>query len=127
MPHKAQVSRLALFLSLFALASSKVHMAVVKHDRCLEHGELVEVSGIVVEHAAGPTAAWYADASGERHDDHCPLLSPSSVPFAFHAESVALDLIGALPRPEPAVMLIAHTSVDSLDIAPKQGPPRLEG
>lgn len=127
MPDKAPVSRLALFLSLLALASSTVHMAVVKHDRCLEHGELVEISGTVVEHAAGPTAAWYADAAGERHDDHCPLLSPSSVPFAFYAEAMALDLIGALARPAPAVTLAAHTNVDSLDVAPKQGPPRLEG
>ena len=121
------MSRLALFLSFLALASSMVHMAVVKHDRCLEHGELVEVSGTVVAHAAGPTTTWYADSSGERHDDHCPLLSPTAVPFAFHGESMALDLLAALARPAAAVTRVAHSSVESLDVAPKQGPPRLEG
>lgn len=123
MAHHPLVARLAWFLSLLAISTSVVHMAVVRHERCPEHGELVEVRGA---HPAGDTGAGLALSTlafGDQHDEHCPLANAPVTSSASEPMSVALDrleaLAAALAQPPGA----AHPSVAALDVAPKHGPP----
>ena len=108
MPHRGLVARLAWLLSLLSLATSVVHMGVVRHDRCLEHGELVEVRGAPADQEPDTAAAIFVASASEQHDEHCPLAS-----------------VGPPARTTVERAHAAYPSVDALDVAPKQGPPKL--
>ena len=109
-----------------------LHMGLVRHDVCAEHGELVE-------HASSSTRAVHADIrvaglhdvkidrDGD-DDDHC-LATTLTRSFAAHAPVVA-------PADVACVHVVAagharKNDVDAaplavLDVAPKQGPPHLD-
>lgn len=123
MTHRRGVARLAWFLSLLSLATSVVHMAVVRHERCLEHGELVEV------HSGHNDAGGQADvaigtlAFGDQHDEHCPLANTPAATSSLEPARLAADLPAALAATATPAPSVAHPSVATLDVAPKHGPP----
>lgn len=131
------LSSLGLALVLVAQLSSLFHMGAIRHERCAEHGELVEVHGAALRHGASPAADVIAHvaadedvvdtlraaaaAPGDEHD-HCELALTPAVPGAalrlFHVD---------LPRvleDGPVVALVAPAlAADRLDVAPKTSPP----
>ncbi len=146
--HSGDVSRLqgllsttALVLALVGQGTALVHMGVVRHERCAEHGELVDVGAAGVARAAD-TAAVDASGSHERTvdvtaavgseeaadhagDDHCVIaFSISNVPAVdggvaeVDADVVVIAALtdGLLPSDGVVVRAI-------LDVAPKTSPP----
>ena len=127
----------ALLLAALAVAtqlSGYVHLALVEHTRCAEHGELVESGGhgpvalVATSHEAGRTPDAHLAASetaphGHGHE-HC-LLSPfrrertpftSSLSTAPVAEDAARDhAFTAFPPRTHAVPVFR--------LAPKNSPP----
>jgi hypothetical protein len=86
------------------------HMAAVRHERCAEHGDLVEVSA--------------ADARiVPRDHDHCPLASGTTAGSSPVVVAAGLDVAPAIPSAAVASPCAPLTQLDILDIAPKHGPP----
>lgn len=125
MTHRPGVARLAWLLSVVSIATSVAHMAVVRHDRCLEHGELVEVRGAPVGHEAGASTSVAATTASDQHDEHCPLANATGGPVESGPQSLLLDLPAAAAQPAAAPSDANRTTVDALAVAPKQGPPVL--
>ncbi len=117
------VARLAWLLSLLSIATSVAHIAAVRHVRCPEHGELVELHGARAAPAAFDGLAIAELAFDDRHDEHCPLAHVPAThvraapPTLANERHSALEVV-ALLAPAPA-----HQTVDALGVAPKQGPP----
>lgn len=125
MPHRDLVARLAWLLCLLSLASSMLHMGVVQHDRCPEHGELIEVRGSLAEPQPGASTSLFAASTSEQHDEHCPLANAAAAPVDHAPQPLAVDRPGAQAGAALERADRAHPSVDALDVAPKQGPPDL--
>lgn len=118
----------ALALALTALFTSLVHMGAIRHERCAEHGELVEVTarstGAAAHHGTALPVDSLAALDREAADhDHCPLC----VTPAMATPARALVQVTTLHRPlavlveTPARLAVTD---DVLGNAPKQGPPR---
>lgn len=119
----------SLALALTALLTSLVHMGVVRHERCAEHGELVEVAGPVTHGSAeralaeSSVAALTALEDEERDHDHCALATTSALPSVPGVLESALTIDAPLVTTSaPPLLLVAH---DVLDVAPKTSPPAL--
>jgi hypothetical protein len=116
----------AFALVAVAQASSFVHGAAVHHERCPEHGELVDV-GFNAAHpsARAPDLADGLSASGanEGEHDHCSLATTQSMLTSTRAPAavatVARPVAGVVRAPTPLTFVD-----DVLADAPKQGPPR---
>lgn len=137
------VSSLGLALVLLAQLFSLVHMGVVRHERCAEHGELVEVSpgaaaatsslaheeawthgGAPGDEGALPSVSSGAPAEHDGHDehDHCQLALTPAVSSPAHQvlhHDLPLLLDVDLPAATPAPLV----ATDRLDVAPKTSPP----
>ncbi len=109
-----------------AISVSLVHMSAVRHERC-EHGELIEVSPLHVDHARGAADTLYADAEGREVHEHCPL----TIPAARHV-TVPPAIGAALPAAGPGGDVVARAPDapaarrEVLAVAPKHGPPLLD-
>jgi hypothetical protein len=125
------LSSLGLALVLVSQLCSLVHMGAIRHERCAEHGELVELS----EPARGPTHRDLArlgddvvalSASGVATDehDHCQIaLNPASAhapsPSVVETLAFATPIDDASHMNAPDVVLVD----DALLVAPKTSPP----
>ena len=122
------ISSGAIALALTALLTSLVHMGAVRHERCAEHGELVEVLGPSVVHQQEPLAASAVtavdgSADGTEDHDHCLLATMTALP----SQPAMLERATCVPAPcvtgaEAFLVLIAG---DVLGFAPKTSPPAL--
>jgi hypothetical protein len=126
---------LVVFLAFAGQLAATMHMGLVRHDVCAEHGELVEHSA---EHFADARRnAAHADLAraglhdvrfdrGDGDDDHClavtltqSLAASSPVDLGAHDVRAFVDVV-KVEAP------VAHeTARDVLAVAPKQGPPVL--
>lgn len=133
------VSSLGLVLVFLAQLFSLVHMGVVRHERCAEHGELVEVapgsthgaSSSRAERAAThpatddgdavPALSTSAGAEDDEHD-HCQLALTPAVPSPAH-QVLHDDLPRLLATEMSATSAAPLIATDRLDVAPKTSPP----
>ena len=113
---------LALALWAVAQASSLVHMAAVRHERCAEHGELVEVTGPARQLGEMPHHV-YAASGAERDHEHCPLTTSPGAPATAHAQVHAGTVVA--PRADAPRAFVRIALVDALVDAPKHGPPSM--
>lgn len=123
----SMLSNGALGLALVSLLTSMVHLGVVRHERCAEHGELIEVVAAAHDlHAElgdlATTDTLDATTVDRDRHDHCSLATTHSALTAEHAMVHVAAIAG------PAAGLLAATGRvtvcdDVLADAPKQGPP----
>jgi hypothetical protein len=113
------------WLGVFAHLAGTLHFALISHEICADHGELVHrasASGLKQHRSNGPVAA--PSSAGEEHD-HCPVAGRRHEHVtvgearAVHVAPAPLALTPAVARaasvaPSRAALLLA---------APKQSPP----
>lgn len=107
---------------VFGLAglSAFVHRAVVEHEVCGEHGELVHVG----EHAAEPGTPGAPRPGDEDEHEHCQLGQATDPAIGLDlAPAVAVAPASPLPRLAAPVRGPPIRSV-LLRLAPKTSPPR---
>jgi hypothetical protein len=127
------VRLLAVFAALaccVAQLSAIVHLALVRHAACPEHGEWVHVDGPPRVHTAHETERATdgpaLDALDEAHGhDHCLIALSGRERTTLAATSLlprppSLRFLAA-PRGPPATLL--HASLAPLHFAPKNSPP----
>lgn len=113
------------WLGAVALLAGTLHFALISHDICADHGELVHrasASGGEHPHDRGPVAAPSSD--GEEHD-HCPLAGRRHDQLAV-AEAAAVRVAEGPVALVPAVTKrgpVAPSRAALLLAAPKQSPP----
>lgn len=114
----ATSAALALLLAPILLS---VHRAEVHHTRCLEHGELIELSDAAAgEHQDhhNPVAV---PGHTDSHDQHCSIdgaVGPVTV-----ATAGSQVLRSALPCDAPVLLSAAPRGPPPLSYAPKTSPP----
>lgn len=120
------VGPVALLLALTAQFTGLVHLGVVRHERCVEHGELVEVAVGRVAHEAVERDTVFASAADvDDGDDHCTV----AFRVAVHSESgrgaaFALEPIAPGQKPHAGIAAAdAAVSIPLLAQAPKTSPP----
>ena len=112
-------------VALVAQLVGFAHLAAVRHVRCAEHGELIELHGDDVATLARTTGDALG-AAGEGHGhDHC-LLGPVrrdgaalAVPEAARVARAEVDVARARPPVD-----VARLPIPLLRLAPKSSPPR---
>jgi hypothetical protein len=122
---------LAVCLAFAGQLVATMHMGLVRHDVCAEHGELVEASAAARHNAAHPdlARAGLHDVRVDRldsDDDHCLAVTLTQSLATF--TSAALDVShasAALDLAHAAVPVDDVVALAVLDVAPKQGPPVL--
>src|SRR6187399_915672 len=83
---------------VLAQLATTLHFALISHEVCAVHGELVHraiATGAHSAHHATGTAA--LPASGDADDDHCPLLSRAHDQLALLPSS-HLEIASAAPQ-----------------------------
>jgi len=109
--------------------SSGVHILLVQHTRCPEHGELVHSSRThhhLLETHADPypsVSDGTRDASAEEGHEHCSLSAHRRDALVSFAETGALARI--LEAPHDVMLADAFVLADSVRfrVAPKTSPP----
>lgn len=124
----------AFALAIIALFTSLVHLGVVRHERCAEHGEVIDVA-VNTPHADTSlshdpqTRAQTQDAlhslpsgAADSEHEHCPLATTPSTPTSTSAvvnvTSIAAP-VALVAAPPVRNAVIRDVLID----APKQGPP----
>lgn len=115
-------------MALTAQLTGLVHLGVVRHERCAEHGELVEVaigdSQPEREHS-DHDGVYAAGALVADEDDHCAVafrVGVHAAAFCGTVSDVAVaDLVGVAGSIGAAAE--AEGSLDLLAVAPKTSPP----
>jgi hypothetical protein len=127
------LSSIGLTLVFVGQLSALVHMAAVRHERCEEHGELVEAYGLPGAHAragadratdetAADAARSGPETQGQADEhDHCSL---ATTPCGHDAVVTlwTLAVPRALEHASPVRSAHMHP-VSPLDVAPKTSPP----
>lgn len=130
---RRSVVRVAISAALLAANGSGVlHLAVADHDRCAEHGEMIERQGVPpgVPRVSGDPRSGLLDmvdsftreSRADAHD-HCLVLLQARTcigPEAARGEAVALD--PALPAPRHE-MPAEPRGPPLYRVAPKNSPP----
>ncbi len=127
MPSLARlISSIALALTFAGQLSVLVHMGAVPHERCAEHGELIEGAGAAprAAHGAVDDADRLTAVAGVDDDvhDHCPLGTremDAAHPPPMQAVAPVPTAIEVLHKDPPASFVVARTYL----VAPKQSPP----
>jgi hypothetical protein len=119
---------LALLLASIALGNVVLHDGLVRHERCAEHGELVDVHALTetTAHADIDLAGLHDVPAAEAHeDDHCPLATH---PARAHVSAVvlAVDLERASANGARSLASdITSSTRDTWRTPPATGPPVL--
>jgi hypothetical protein len=113
----------ALALAFTGQLCSIVHMAVVEHETCAEHGELVEAAGTVAVAALEVDVDALTGANADDVHDHCPLATTPS--HHEHAVSLAVEGVARALERDVALPRVGARVVDVLRVAPKTSPPVL--
>jgi len=120
------VAVLAAWVVVLAQLASTLHFALISHEICAQHGELLHRAtgiGAPATHHQPGTAA--LPASAENEHDHCPLLGRRHEHVVALA-SPRLELAPPLATLEPAAharLTITPSRTERLLTAPKQSPP----
>ena len=125
-PLRRGLKVLALVLSLVAEASALVHMGVVHHDVCPEHGELVEgpASRVRATHATSPwDVIGVGGIAATGADDHCVAGAPTRRSVETRIPGFSLGVPARALTASRPVGLSPRVTRDILAVAPKQGPP----
>jgi hypothetical protein len=120
-------ARALVALLVVAQSFATLHLAIVPHARCAEHGELVE--GVAPQHrptavareAAFEGAKGEADA-GHEHDEHCIVCSQRAPSVDDSAVLLAPDATSVASR-APADTELAKSPIPIVALAPKSSPP----
>jgi len=126
---RARLRWLALSLALLCGGgplASVVHLLLVRHVTCVEHGELIDADGKApARRAASEPGLEVADGGAPAHDhDHCVVLAhPPSSDTAPSVEVAAADAPVATSLAAPAHALGHPHPVPLLHLAPKSSPP----
>lgn len=130
--HLGLLGGLLLLAQALVLLLSQVHLAVVEHVVCVEHGEVVhaDAHGEETEHADAGTQAGVGrgDApEGHEHEDcdsilNCETADSLSAPIDGVCATV---FVAALEAAEPAAWeLVPRADTQTYLLAPKTSPPR---
>ena len=106
--------------------ATTLHFALISHEVCAVHGELVHRAAAGIEHAAHHATGTAAlPGGGEADDDHCPLLARPHDQLAVVASSRIEVVPPALDvsTPGTAGVTVAPSRAVLLLTAPKQSPP----
>jgi hypothetical protein len=121
---------LLVLLGLLGLgpALPMLHFAVLEHQLCPTHGELMHVhDASVLESAAAPRGARseVLPSAGEEHvHEHCALSAVSTErPAIVHSDAGRYVLVEHATAPAYDVSEYPHSSVALLAYAPKRAPP----
>jgi hypothetical protein len=121
----ALLTTCAAWLVAFSQGAAMLHFALVSHEICADHGEVVHAGS--TRHSASAFASGPAARAALDHaeHDHCPLLGRraehASLSGAPSATLSALA-VGSSP-PAAAATDIAPSRAELLLAAPKQSPP----
>ena len=116
------------FVALASQLASFAHLVLVRHVRCAEHGEMIEVDDDHIV-AARPHTAHDAliatSASEDEAHDHC-LMVPmrrdrATIGTTFAFDSIHVDAYGTIGR---VVRAEIPPPIATLRFAPKNSPPR---
>jgi hypothetical protein len=121
----ALVATCAAWLVSISHAAAVLHFALISHQICADHGEVVHAEAAAhatPTHASEPTAQATSDHAGH---DHCPLLGRRLDHQALlDAPQATLDAppvsAGVLP---PTAIAATPSRAELLLAAPKQSPP----
>lgn len=123
--HRARTGPMAgigIALSLWAMLGTSVHVLLVEHELCDEHGALIEGGA----HAANTGADTDPDAGADAHDQdvHCPLAiaSTATLPHAPFAQIEAPRV--TVIEPSAPTAHAPRFTRDVWRVAPKTSPPR---
>ncbi len=120
------VSTTALLLALVGQGTALLHMGVVRHERCDEHGELVDVfAPRTAEPERQSDAAIGSDSAVHVADDHCVVAFRVAVVTDVDCV-IDVANVAAIDARVVAGLAAADGVVarDVLDVAPKTSPPR---
>lgn len=114
---RATVAQALLAAAFTAQLCSVVHLGLVRHEVCEEHGEIVDrdVSN------AGTHDEQPLPETGDHHE-HCPLLVPSALPKGPMLIDV-VDRVTFITAVEPWRRDAREPSLSVLHVAPKTSPP----
>lgn len=114
----------ATWLVLLSHLAASLHFALISHEVCAVHGELVHASA---SHERPQSASKHSEVTGTAHaeHEHCPLVGRRHEPFAFAPPS---RVAGVVPPEVTELLVAAGTSSEPsraalLLAAPKQSPP----
>jgi len=123
-------------LYLLSLVIGQAHVAIEMHTVCVEHGELVEVSGGDALASCGSAAAPAGDRDAafarasdagepEHGHDHCPIawITRERPDVASAAAILPVDDAAALVAFVPPSTLHAPSDIPLYRLAPKHSPP----
>jgi hypothetical protein len=103
-----------------------LHHALVHHEVCAEHGELVhadDAHGHAVT-AQNDSPGYHADSSNEHQHEHCGVSAAAREPGIARAETrLALGPEAAAPAVSSVTAARAAGSIELLALAPKLPPP----
>ncbi len=123
------LTSMLVLLVLAAQICSVAHLAAVRHVRCAEHGELMEVAGDVSaaglsESPKNSSTALQRDVVALHGHDHCALAAFASQRVGNSAAgSVATSGAFVLPAILPTQRHAPRRSLAILRFAPKSSPP----
>lgn len=120
------VAVLATWVVVLAQLASTLHFALISHEICAQHGELLHrAAGLGVHPAHQSSGSAALPAAPEADHDHCPLLGRRHDHMAVLA-SPRLELAPPVATLEPAAregLTVAPSRARLLLSAPKQSPP----
>ena len=117
----------AACLWLLGPISPQLHILLVQHSVCDEHGQLVEGAGLTEEHTGHrhdePGVALTAgDTPSDTHDHGCSLLASQLSPS--QSSTAQLDALPTADYPPPLPLQSRAIQAPILDLAPKTSPPK---
>lgn len=113
-------------VAVFSLgqSASAIHYAVIAHELCAEHGELIHSDGAAHHSVSNPSSETALEAVEVEHQhDHCDCIKSNSHHSLLSAPSAsAADTIfaGAPPGHQKSARLSAQSTYS---FAPKTSPP----
>jgi hypothetical protein len=118
----------AVVLCLLAQVSDVLHLLLVEHVVCAQHGELIHEGEHAHAEATGqPTdATAFVPSDLEDHGhEHCALWSDRREELTLGAPSIGVALPRAMPSltPPATTRLDAVLAIPLLFLAPKNSPP----
>ena len=119
------LAHLGLALSLLAMLGTSMHVLLVKHELCDDHGALVEADAAHASTQDDPEQDGADGAAEDTHDTdvHCPLGVASHAPLAV-PPAVALELhVVDAPRVHALSLVPVFVTRDLWRVAPKTSPP----
>jgi hypothetical protein len=117
----------ALALAALAVAGQLfgvVHLALVQHVTCAEHGELIEAGSASVQTAAPITGPSVSRAAVEGHGhDHCAIALLRRQQARVTTARPGPLALALAPHASVTIASFSNIAIDILSLAPKNSPP----